>query len=73
MIEIAAPEGSEQEIPIGAPRQLPATVPVLPLREAVPLPDTLIPLAVGQERSVRLVDYLWGNGPSGDCVVERLT
>ena len=31
---------------------LPATLPVLPLRETVPLPDTLTPLAVGQERSI---------------------
>jgi ATP-dependent Lon protease len=41
---------------------LPATLPVLPLREAVPFPDTLIPLAVGQERSMRLVnDVLAGD------------
>ena len=40
----------------------PATLPVLPLRETVPFPDTLTPLAVGQERSVQLVnDVLAGN------------
>ena len=38
------------------------TLPVLPLRETIPLPDTLIPLAVGQDRSVALVDdVLRGN------------
>ena len=35
---------------------LPADLPVLPLREAVAFPDTLTPLAVGQERSIRLVN-----------------
>jgi ATP-dependent Lon protease len=35
---------------------LPATLPVLPLRDSVPFPDALIPLAVGQERSMRLVN-----------------
>jgi ATP-dependent Lon protease len=36
--------------------------PVLPLRETVPFPDALTPLAVGQERSVRLVnDVLAGD------------
>jgi ATP-dependent Lon protease len=41
---------------------LPATLPVLPLRDAVTFPDMLTPLAVGQERSVRLVnDVLAGN------------
>ena len=40
----------------------PTTLPVLPLRETVPFPDTLTPLAVGQERSVELVnDVLAGN------------
>src|SRR6476661_6878794 len=28
----------------------------LPLRQTIPLPDTLTPLAIGQERSVQLVD-----------------
>jgi ATP-dependent Lon protease len=38
----------------GAP--LPSALPVLPLRDMVTYPDTLTPLAVGQERSVRLVN-----------------
>jgi ATP-dependent Lon protease len=42
------------------PRELPEGLPVLPLRETVPFPDTLIPLAVGQERSVRLVNDVLG-------------
>jgi ATP-dependent Lon protease len=35
---------------------LPDALPVLPLKDAVAYPDTLSPLAVGQERSVRLID-----------------
>jgi ATP-dependent Lon protease len=54
-VEIAG-SGEEQAVEVGAPRAVPSTLPVLPLRETIPLPDTLIPLAVGQERSVALVD-----------------
>jgi ATP-dependent Lon protease len=40
----------------------PAELPVLPLRDSVTYPDTLTPLAIGQERSVQLVnDALVGN------------
>ena len=61
MIEIAG-GGEGRAVPVGGPRPLPRTLPVLPLRETVPLPDTLTPLAVGQERSVQLVnDVLAGN------------
>ena len=35
---------------------LPAALPVLPLRDAVVLPQSMSPLAIGQERSVRLID-----------------
>src|SRR5262245_65815243 len=35
---------------------LPEALPVLPLRETVTYPDTLTPLAVGQERSINLVN-----------------
>jgi ATP-dependent Lon protease len=35
---------------------IPDALPVLPLRDAVVLPLTMVPLAVGQPRSVRLVD-----------------
>ena len=61
MIEIAQ-DSSDQAVEVGGARGLPASLPVLPLRETVPLPDTLMPLAVGQERSVQLVnDVLAGN------------
>src|SRR6476659_563168 len=47
---------------IRASEPLPDALPVLPMREAVTYPETLTPLAVGQERSIRLVDdVLSGN------------
>src|SRR3712207_4012573 len=36
--------------------QLPAVLPVLPLKETVVFPESMTPLAVGQERSIRLID-----------------
>jgi len=36
--------------------ELPSTLPVLPLKDTVVFPDSVLPLAIGQERSVRLVD-----------------
>ena len=61
MIEIAG-GGHEHAVEVGAQRDVPSTLPVLPLRETVPLPDTLTPLAIGQERSIQLVnDVLSGN------------
>jgi ATP-dependent Lon protease len=62
VIEIAGSDSEERSVDIGAQRTVPGTLPVLPLRETVPLPDTLTPLAVGQERSVQLVnDVLRGD------------
>ena len=41
---------------------LPDVLPVLPLRETVTFPDMLTPLAIGQERSIQLInDVLAGN------------
>ena len=37
-------------------QQIPGVLPVLPLRDAVVFPDTMIPLTIGQERSIRLID-----------------
>jgi ATP-dependent Lon protease len=54
-------DGGEGE-PVTTDIALPGELPVLPLRESVTYPDTLTPLAIGQERSVRLVnDVLVGN------------
>src|SRR5437763_15203926 len=57
-IHIAQPGGPPQEVELGS--ALPKVLPVLPLKDSVPFPDTLTPLAVGQERSVRLVNEVLG-------------
>src|SRR3954470_19739826 len=36
--------------------EIPSTLPVLPLKETVVFPESVSPLAIGQERSIRLVD-----------------
>ncbi|WP_320672904.1 endopeptidase La [Patulibacter defluvii] len=58
MIEIVADSAPAQEVEVGGPGATPVTgaLPVLPLRDTVPVPDTMIPLAIGQERSIKLVD-----------------
>jgi ATP-dependent Lon protease len=45
---------------IQASQPLPEALPILPLRDTVTFPDTLTPLAVGQPRSVQLVDDVLG-------------
>ena len=40
--------------------ELPAELPVLPLKDTVVFPDSMTPLAVGQERSIRLIDDVIG-------------
>ncbi|HEX7254691.1 MAG TPA: endopeptidase La [Gaiellaceae bacterium] len=36
--------------------ELPSTLPILPLKETVVFPDSATPLAIGQERSIKLID-----------------
>jgi len=48
---------------------LPAELPILPLRNTVALPQTILPLLVGTERSVRLVEKALG----GDRLVGLVT
>ncbi len=45
---------------IAAAQPLPEALPVLPLRDTVTFPDTVTPLAVGQPRSIQLVDDVLG-------------
>jgi ATP-dependent Lon protease len=49
--------------------QLPAVLPVLPLKETVVFPQSMTPLAIGQERSVRLIDDV----VSGNRIVGLVT
>jgi ATP-dependent Lon protease len=59
-IEIESP-GSGQHVEFGS-GELPPALPILPLRDTVTFPDALTPLAVGQERSIKLInDVLSGN------------
>jgi ATP-dependent Lon protease len=62
MIDVGAPADSEREVLIGGARTLPSEIPVLPLRDTVTFPEMPVPLNVGQERSVELVnDVLRGD------------
>ena len=36
--------------------EIPSTLPVLPLKDTVVFPDSMLPLAIGQERSIALID-----------------
>jgi len=56
MIDVVNDGNPAREIEVGTRQDLPQTLPVLPLRETVPFPDTLTPLAIGQERSIQLVN-----------------
>jgi ATP-dependent Lon protease len=59
-IHVPSVNGEPAEIEVQA--TLPEALPVLPLRDSVAFPDTMMPLAVGQERSIKLVnDVLGGN------------
>ncbi|HEX4670573.1 MAG TPA: endopeptidase La [Solirubrobacterales bacterium] len=51
----------DAEDAIRANQPLPEALPVLPLRDTVTFPETLTPLAVGQERSIKLVDDVLGS------------
>jgi ATP-dependent Lon protease len=56
-IQIATPGGEDA---IEPPRALPQGLPVLPLKDTVVFPDTLTPLAIGQERSIKLINDVLG-------------
>src|SRR5215211_5679833 len=59
-IHIPSVDGDPAEAESGVKPQLPDALPVLPLRDAVAFPDTMLPLAVAQERSIKLVDDALG-------------
>jgi ATP-dependent Lon protease len=49
-VTFETPEPEEHDL------EFPAALPVLPLKETVVFPQSMTPLAIGQERSVRLID-----------------
>jgi len=55
---VVSPEEQQQAEELG--EELPATLPVLPLKETVVFPESMTPLAIGQERSIRLIDDVVG-------------
>jgi ATP-dependent Lon protease len=52
-----------------AQEALPGVLPLLPLRDMVVFPDSMTPLAIGQERSIRLVD----EAVTGDRTIALVT
>ena len=52
----------ELEAPPAAPDlvEIPRELAVLPLRDTVVFPESMTPLAIGQERSIKLVDDVVG-------------
>ncbi len=58
-----APEPASHEL------EFPVALPVLPLKETVVFPQSMSPLAIGQERSVRLIDDV----VSGDRLLALIT
>ena len=56
VIEVGAAERAARDVAVGTGPELPHEVGVLPLRDTVTFPDMLIPLNVGQPRSVELIN-----------------
>jgi len=56
MTEVIAITAEEQRLAEDLAEELPPSLPVLPLKDTVVFPASTTPLAIGQERSVRLVD-----------------
>ena len=58
MIEVVETDGAgrSEEVAVDGPPSSPGRVPVLPLRAAVAFPELVIPLNVGQPRSVALIN-----------------
>ena len=71
MIEVGASDGGPKEVEIGAQRALPAAVGVLPLRDMVTFPDMLVPLNVGQPRSIELINDVLGGDRTIAMVATR--
>jgi ATP-dependent Lon protease len=62
-VSFEIPEMTETEL------ELPASLPILPLKETVVFPQSMTPLAIGQERSIKLIDDV----VAGDRLVALVT
>jgi len=64
---VVSPEQQQRAEELG--EGLPTTLPVLPLKETVVFPESMTPLAIGQERSIKLIDDVVG----GDRLLALVT
>ncbi len=69
VLEVVDAPLDAEEISVDQP--LPDALPVLPLRDTVTFPETLTPLAVGQERSIQLIDDVLGGNRMLAMVASR--
>ncbi|MGO9882861.1 MAG: endopeptidase La [Solirubrobacteraceae bacterium] len=56
MIEVGVPANGAREVTVAGTTQLPDQIAVLPLRDTVTFPEMPVPLNVGQERSIELIN-----------------
>ncbi len=56
MIEVGVPADGPREVAVGGTQRVPDHIGVLPLRDTVTFPEMPVPLNVGQERSIELVN-----------------
>jgi ATP-dependent Lon protease len=64
---VVTPEEQQQAEDLGD--ELPSALPILPLKETVVFPESMTPLAIGQERSIKLIDDVVG----GDRLLALVT
>ncbi len=71
MIDVGTAERPARDVSVAATRELPHEVGVLPLRDTVTFPDMLIPLNIGQPRSVELINEVLRGDRSIAMVASR--
>jgi ATP-dependent Lon protease len=72
-VSIQIPTANGEAADVSVRDGLPEALPILPLRESVPFPETLTPLAIGQERSIKLVNDVLGGSRMLAMVASRDT
>jgi ATP-dependent Lon protease len=73
VIDVGTAERPARDVAVAAVRELPHEVGVLPLRDTVTFPDMLIPLNIGQPRSVELINEVLRGDRSIAMVASRTT
>ncbi|MFL5865594.1 MAG: LON peptidase substrate-binding domain-containing protein, partial [Thermoleophilaceae bacterium] len=68
-IHVPSSDGEAREATVQS--ELPEALPILPLRDSVPFPEALTPLAIGQERSIKLVNDVLGGSRMLAMVASR--